>query len=80
VLYTLQTGRQLGWEIEQLTDELAELFGRRSIWFRCGRCTRCFGDRSWQSHGLCMRRDTLLLTEMTEAAMQALSQELTPRR
>ena len=28
VLYTLQTGRRLGWEIEQLTDELAELFGR----------------------------------------------------
>ena len=29
VLYTLRPGRRLGWEIEQLADELAELFGRR---------------------------------------------------
>jgi len=29
VLYTLRPGRRLGWEIEQLTDELAELFGGR---------------------------------------------------
>jgi uncharacterized protein len=29
VLYTLRPGHRLGWEIEQLTDELAELFGRR---------------------------------------------------
>jgi uncharacterized protein len=29
VLYTLRPGRRLGWEIEQLTDELAELFGHR---------------------------------------------------
>ena len=28
ILYTLLPGRRLGWEIEQLTDELAELFGR----------------------------------------------------
>jgi hypothetical protein len=28
ILYTLQPGRRLGWEIEQLTDELAALFGR----------------------------------------------------
>jgi uncharacterized protein len=28
ILYTLQPGRRLGWEIEQLTDELGELFGR----------------------------------------------------
>ena len=28
-LYTLRPGRRLGWEIEQLTDELAELFGRQ---------------------------------------------------
>lgn len=27
VLYTLRPGRTLGWEIEQLTDELADLFG-----------------------------------------------------
>jgi len=27
VLYTLRPGRRLGWEIEQLTDELTELFG-----------------------------------------------------
>lgn len=29
VLYALRPGRRLGWEIEELTDELAELFGRR---------------------------------------------------
>lgn len=28
VLYTLRPGRRLGWEIEQLADELAELLGR----------------------------------------------------
>ncbi len=27
VLYTLHQGRTLGWEIEQLTDELSALFG-----------------------------------------------------
>jgi predicted nucleotidyltransferase len=29
VLYTLRPGRRLGWEIEQLSDELSELFGSR---------------------------------------------------
>jgi hypothetical protein len=29
VLYTLQPGRRLGWDIEQLADELTELFGRQ---------------------------------------------------
>ncbi|HEY2577394.1 MAG TPA: nucleotidyltransferase domain-containing protein [Streptosporangiaceae bacterium] len=29
VLYTLRPGRRLGWEIEQLADELTQLFGRR---------------------------------------------------
>ena len=28
VLYGLQPGRRLGWEIEDLSDELSELFGR----------------------------------------------------
>jgi uncharacterized protein len=28
ILYTLRPGRRLGWEIEQLADDLAELFGR----------------------------------------------------
>lgn len=28
VLYELEPGRRLGWEIEQLTDELADIFGR----------------------------------------------------
>jgi uncharacterized protein len=28
ILYTLQPGRRLGWEIEQLAEELGELFGR----------------------------------------------------
>ena len=28
VLCALRPGRRLGWEIEQLADELAELFGR----------------------------------------------------
>ena len=28
VLYTLRPGRRLGWEIEQLADELSELFSR----------------------------------------------------
>ena len=28
LLYVLAPGAHLGWEIEQLTDELAELFGR----------------------------------------------------
>ena len=29
ILYELLPGRRLGWEIEDLTDELSELFGRR---------------------------------------------------
>ena len=29
ILYTLLPGRRLGWEIEQLADELTELFGRQ---------------------------------------------------
>jgi hypothetical protein len=29
ILYTLRPGRRLGWEIEQLADELSELFGSR---------------------------------------------------
>ena len=29
VLYTMRPGRRLGWEIEQLADELTGLFGRR---------------------------------------------------
>jgi hypothetical protein len=28
LLYTLRPGRTLGWEIEDLADDLAELFGR----------------------------------------------------
>ncbi|NMM22145.1 MAG: nucleotidyltransferase [Phycicoccus sp.] len=28
LLYELQPGRRLGWEIEDLSDELSELFGR----------------------------------------------------
>ncbi len=28
LLYTLQPGRHLGWEIEDLNDELTQLFGR----------------------------------------------------
>jgi len=29
ILYTLRPGRRLGWEVEQLADELADLFGHR---------------------------------------------------
>jgi predicted nucleotidyltransferase len=29
ILYSLRLGRRLGWEIEQLADELSELFGRQ---------------------------------------------------
>ncbi len=29
VLYTLRSGRRLGWEIEELADELTGLFGHR---------------------------------------------------
>ena len=29
VLYTLRPGRRLGWEIEELADELTDLFGHR---------------------------------------------------
>jgi len=29
ILYELQPDRRLGWEIEDLSDELSELFGRR---------------------------------------------------
>jgi len=29
VLYTLRPGRKLGWEIEQLADELTSVFGRK---------------------------------------------------
>lgn len=29
VLYTLRPGSKLGWEIEQLADELSALFGRK---------------------------------------------------
>ena len=31
VLYTLRPGRRLGWEIEELADELTDLFGHRVI-------------------------------------------------
>jgi len=30
VLYLLRPGRTLGWEIEQLADELTEVFGRKA--------------------------------------------------
>jgi uncharacterized protein len=29
VLYSLRPGRKLGWEIKQLADELADLFGQK---------------------------------------------------
>jgi predicted nucleotidyltransferase len=29
ILYTMKSGRRLGWEIEDLADELSALFGRR---------------------------------------------------
>jgi len=29
ILYTLRPGRRLGWEVEQLADELADLLGHR---------------------------------------------------
>jgi len=29
ILYTLRPGRRLGWEIEQLADELTELLGHK---------------------------------------------------
>jgi uncharacterized protein len=29
ILYTLRPGRRLGWEVEQLADELSGLFGHR---------------------------------------------------
>jgi hypothetical protein len=29
ILYTLRPGRRLGWEMEQLADELSDLFGRQ---------------------------------------------------
>lgn len=29
ILYTLRPGRRLGWEVEQLADELADLFGHK---------------------------------------------------
>jgi uncharacterized protein len=31
VLYTLRPGRRLGWEIEQLADDLSDLFGHPGV-------------------------------------------------
>ena len=30
VLYALRPGRRMGWEIEQLADDLSDIFGRRA--------------------------------------------------
>ncbi len=68
VLYTLRPGRRLGWEIEQLTDELSELFGGRVDLCRDAPCTRSCGRQSSQKPGRSMQRDILLLTEMIDAA------------
>ena len=40
VLYTLRPGRRLGWEIEQLADELSELLAAGSTSCRYAPCTR----------------------------------------
>src|SRR5215467_788824 len=71
VLYTLLPGRRLGWEIEQLADELSEFSATGSTWCRCAPCTRCCGPQSWPKPGPSMQRDILLLTEMVDAAEQA---------
>lgn len=71
VLYELRPGARLGWEIEDLADELEEIFGGRSIWLLAPGCIRGLRRRFWGRRGRSMQRDLLLLEEMIDAAEQA---------
>jgi len=64
VLYELRPGRRLGWEIEDLADELAEVLGRPVDLVSRAAVHERMRSRS-------MPRDALLLEEMIEAADQA---------
>lgn len=41
VLYTLRPRRRLGWEIEELADELADCSAIGWTWCLCGLCIPC---------------------------------------
>jgi uncharacterized protein len=54
VLYELLSGRRIGWEIEDLADELSELFGRRvDLVSRAGRHERLRGAVLAEAQPLC---------------------------
>jgi predicted nucleotidyltransferase len=71
VLYTLRPGRRLGWEIAQLSEELAELFGHAVDLVSLRALHPLLQSQCWPRPGRSMRRDILLLTEMIDAAEQA---------
>ena len=73
ILYTLRPGRRLGWEIEQLADELAELFGHRVDLVSLRSLHPLLQPSVWPKPDPSMQRDILLLTEMIDAAEQASS-------
>jgi len=71
VLYELEPGRRLGWEIEQLADELAAVFGRPVDLVSPAALHRRLKDTVLSEARTCMQRELLLLEEMIDAAKQA---------
>ena len=68
LLYELAPGAHIGWEVDDLADELSEIFGRSSL---ASPCIRCLPIPSSERRGRSMQRDLLLLHEMIDAAEQA---------
>ena len=68
VLYELEPGARLGWDIEKLADELSEILGRRSIWCLATRCTSACATGCSPRPVCSMQREVVLIAEMVEAA------------
>jgi len=72
VLYELEQGGRLGWEIEDLADELSEVLGRPVDLVSLGALhPPTQGHRAGGGVASLCRRELLLLEEMAEAAEQA---------
>ncbi|GAA1862352.1 hypothetical protein GCM10009836_48300 [Pseudonocardia ailaonensis] len=70
ILYTLQPGRTLGWEINDLADELSELFGRPVDLVSRRALHVKLRDHVLAETRPLLQRDLLLLGEMIAAAEQ----------
>ena len=71
LLYELRPGARLGWEIDDLADELSEIFGRRAdLVARVALHPMLVETVLGEARPL-MQRDILLLSEMVDAAEQA---------